>query len=95
MADGDGLVDEDLLGIVVDIGVARGLMFLPDAGAAGAVVCRDASQVLEDTPQSDVDVGVDENRDEEDGDAPAVGEAISQVESVRPDPAPVAINVSV
>lgn len=57
--------------------------------------CREASNVLEDTLKSNVDVGVDDDRDEENSNTPSVGKAISQVKSIAPDPAPVATDVTI
>ena len=56
---------------------------------------RHASEIPEDTLQGNEDVGVDDDGDEEDGDAPAVGKAVSQVQSVASDPAPITADVAI
>ena len=84
--------DEDLLGIVVGIGGYLGLMVSPRASLG---IRRNTSKVLEDTLKSKTDVGIDENRREEDSDAPAMREAITQVKSIAPDPAPIPTHVAI
>lgn len=62
---------------------------------AGTMVCRDASEVLEDPVESNIDVAVYDNRDTEDANTPAMREAITQVKSIAPNPAPVTTDVTI
>lgn len=65
------MVDQDLLSVVIGIGGCGGLMFLARAGIG--YCCRQTSNVSEDPLESSKDVGIGDDRDEEDSDPPAMG----------------------
>jgi hypothetical protein len=79
------------LAIVVVIGGSWGsVVHCADSGCV-----RRASNILKDTVEGNVYVGVDANRDEENGNAPTVGEAVAQVKPIAPDPAPITADITV
>lgn len=86
------MTDENHLSVVVALRVCRYLLLLPRARAGHA---RESSNIREDAPQGDIYVGIDDDGGEEDGDAPAMREGISQVKPIAIDPAPVTTNVPV
>jgi hypothetical protein len=51
--------------------------------------------IREDTLQSSEYVGIDGYRNDEDGNAPGMREAISQVKSIASDPAPITTNITI
>lgn len=92
VANRDRMGDKDLLRVIVGIGGCRDLIILPRVGISS---CRETSQILKDTLESYIDVGIYDDRDEEDSNAPAMRKTISQVKSLAPYPAPVATNVAI
>lgn len=92
MTDRNRVADENLLRVVVGVGWDRvGVVVYGVGGRIGG----EAAQTSKNGLEPDVDIRVDADGDEEDGDTPAVGKGVAKIETTTLDPAPVAAHVAV